>query len=86
MGAAAEPDPRALDEEQAEHLRRAHNRLRKASQDLEAFTVPRRLKGRWENAPVPPEVVAGVRAELDEAYRALWAGYAELLGWERPAP
>ncbi len=77
--------PEELAEEDAERLRRAHHRLRKASQDLEAFTAPRRMRGRWEPAPVPAEAMDAARSELATSYQALWELYRELLGWEPPA-
>ena len=84
MGPSADRQPQDLGEEDAERLRRAHGRLRKASQDLEAFTVPRRMRGRWDNAPVPDEAMNAARLELGAAYGALWAAYGELLGWPFP--
>ncbi len=79
--APPERSPQDLDVAEAERLRRLHVRLRKASQDLEGFTVPRRMKGRWDNAPVPDEAVKATGAELAAAYGALWSAYRELLGW-----
>lgn len=73
-----------LSEEQAERVRRAHHRLRKASQDLEAYTAPKALRGRWDPAPVPEEAMQGARTDFASAYTALWALYAELWGWEPP--
>lgn len=83
--ASAERPPQDLETDESERLRRAHVRLRKASQDLEAFTVPVKMRGRWDNAPVPDEAMTAARAEVDLAYRALWDAYAELLGWAPPA-
>jgi hypothetical protein len=80
----ADRSPQDLDEDEAERLRRAHVRLRKASQDMEAFTVPKRMKGRWDNAPVPAEALDAVRTDLAAAYAALWAAYADVLGWSPP--
>lgn len=85
MAPSSERMPQDLDTEDAERLRRAHVRLRKASQDLEAFTVPVKMRGRWDNAPVPEEAMTAARTELDEAHRALWEAYAQLLGWAPPA-
>lgn len=82
----ADRSPQDLEGDDAERLRRGHARLRKASQDLEAFTVPRRMAGRWDNAPVPDEAMDAARAELDASYRALWSAYGELLGWTPPRP
>lgn len=83
---AEERSPQDLSEEDAERVRRAHHRLRKASQDLEAFTAPRHMRGRWEPAPVPAEAMDAARAELEVAYRAVWDAYRELLGWAGPTP
>ena len=77
--------PEDLTDDEAERLRRAHHRLRKASQDLEAFTAPRRMRGRWEPQAVPDEAMDGARGEMAVSWAALWRDYAELLGWEPPA-
>jgi len=73
-----------LPDEDAERVRRAHLRLRKASQDLEAYTAPVAMRGRWDPAPVPDQAMAGARADLHAAYTALWSLYADLLGWDPP--
>ena len=77
--------PEDLTEDEAERLRRAHHRLRKASQDLEAFTAPRRMRGRWEPQPVPDEAMDAARGEMAVSWDALWRDYADLLGWGPPA-
>ncbi|MGH9152054.1 MAG: hypothetical protein ACRD03_06595 [Acidimicrobiales bacterium] len=82
----ADRRPQELSDDEADRLRRAHHRLRKASQDLEAFTAPRRLRGRWEPAPVPDEAMDAARAEVAASYEALWREYGDVLGWERPEP
>ncbi len=74
--------PEDLSEEDRERLRRAHHRLRKASQELEALTVPKPVRGRWDFTAPPPEVMTTVRAELEDAYRQLTGLHEELLGWE----
>ncbi|HEX2698892.1 MAG TPA: hypothetical protein VHM89_01650 [Acidimicrobiales bacterium] len=84
MATPGDRQPQELGEEEAERLRRSHGRLRKASQDLEAFTVPKRMRGRWDNAPVPAEAMDAARAELHAAYVALWSVHGELLGWAPP--
>lgn len=81
----AERQPQDLSEDEAEQLRRAHHRLRKASQDLESFTAPRHMRGRWEPALVPDEAMTAARAELVAAYISVWRAYTELLGWA-PSP
>lgn len=84
MSDTAPRRPEDLDADQAERLRRAHLRLRKASQDLEGFTAPPHQRGRWAPAPVPDEALDAARTELDAAYRNVWAAYQESLGWEPP--
>ncbi len=84
MTAAGERQPQDLSEEEAERIRRAHHRLRKASQDLEGFTAPKAMRGRWEPAPVPAEAMDAARRELAESYRSLWSAYRDLLRWDAP--
>ncbi len=86
MAPTGDRQPQDITEEQAERLRRAHHRLRKASQDLEGFTAPRHLRGRWEPAPVPAEAMDAARHEMAASYAALWREYGELLGWQPPPP
>lgn len=77
--------PEDLDDDERERVRRAHIRLRKASQDLEAFVAPQKMRGRWDPQAVPEEALDGARRELVEAYRRMWLLHAELLGWAAPA-
>lgn len=84
MTGPAPRQPQDLAEEEADQLRRLHHRLRKASQDLESFTAPQRMRGRWDPAPVPDEAMDAARVELVDAYRSIWRAYGELLGWEPP--
>ena len=82
---SSEPAPRRpeeLSEDDRERIRRAHHRLRKASQEVEALLAPRSMRGRWDPVAAPPEVLATVRAELADAYEALVRLHHELLGWE----
>lgn len=74
-----------LSEDDRERLRRAHHRLRKASQELEALTAPRPVRGRWDFVAAPPEVMGTVRAELADAYREVTSLHDELLDWQPPA-
>ncbi len=72
--------PSELDEEERARLRRAHFRLRNASQALEALTASPKQRGRWDPAPPTDEALEGARAELRIAYDAVWALEAELFG------
>jgi hypothetical protein len=79
------PGPEGLSEEDRELMRRAHHRLRKASQELEAVVAPRSIRGRWEPVAAPPEVIEAVRFALSEAYRELGRLHHQLLGWDPPS-
>ncbi len=62
-------------------LRRAHERLRAASKDLQALIATSPIRGRWEPTAAPAGILQAVRAELSQAYAALSAHQSELLGW-----
>ena len=79
------PETEGLSEEDRELIRRAHHRLRKASQELEAVVAPRSIRGRWEPVSAPPEVVDAVRSALSEAYGELGRLHHRLLGWDPPS-
>ncbi len=81
MTIAEPPGADGLAEEDREVLRRAHHRLRKASQELEALIAPRSMRGRWEPVVAPPEVIQTVRSELSAAWSELERLHRELLGW-----
>ncbi len=76
--------PEELTEDEREELRRAHIRLRKTSQDLEALLATPKMRGRWDPAPVPAEAMEGAKSELVKAYRRLWLVQHDLLGWDLP--
>lgn len=78
--------PEDLSEDDRERLRRAHHRLRKASQELEALTVPRPVRGRWDFVAPPPEVLATVRVEFEGAYQEVTTLHEQLLGWGQARP
>ena len=84
MPSPAPRQPEELTEEEREELRRAHIRLRKTSQDLEALLATPKMRGRWDPAPVPPEAMEGAKSELVKAYAKLWSLQRELLGWDVP--
>lgn len=66
-------------EDYQEVVRRAHHRLRKASQELEALVAPRSMRGRWEPVSAPPAVIETVRSELASAYDEVDRLHAELV-------
>ncbi len=72
--------PEDLSEDDRERLRRAHHGLRKASQELEALTVPRPVRGRWDFVAAPPEVVMTALTELADACREVTTLHEELFG------
>lgn len=87
MGAmAATRTPEDLTTDERARLRAAHNRLRTASQELQALVATEPIKARWEPEPAPPEILAAARAALADALDELTAAYAELLGWDPIAP
>ncbi len=62
-------------------LRRAHERLRTASKDLQSLVATDPIKGRWEPERAPAEILEAAREELREAYAGLTACHAEIMGW-----
>ena len=77
---AAEAAQLGADERQ--RLRRAHERLRAASKDLESLVATEPIKNRWEPEPAPPEILAAAREELAQAWERVVACQRDLLGWE----
>jgi len=67
-------------------LHRAHQRLRNASQALEALVATDPIRGRWAPAPAPAEALQGARAELKKAYDALDRRHDELVDWNDAEP
>jgi hypothetical protein len=76
--------PEDLSEEERQRLHRAHQRLRNASQALEALTVIEPMKGRWTPTPAPLEALESAQLALHEASQEVWRAQWELLGWEAP--
>jgi len=70
-----------LTPEERARLRRAHERLRTASQELQSLVATEPIKGRWEPEPAPAEILNAAREELSCAYAELTACQAEVLGW-----
>ncbi|MDQ3574428.1 MAG: hypothetical protein M3378_02815 [Actinomycetota bacterium] len=84
MNSGGPPGRQDLGEEDLERIRRAHHRLRKVSQEMEALVAPKSVRGRWEPVAAPPEVVDTVRDELRAAYHEVWEVQRELLGGDPP--
>jgi hypothetical protein len=76
--------PEALSAEDREVLHRAHQRLRNASQALEALVATDPIRGRWAPTPAPPEALQAARADLEEAYAQLDRRHRELVDWGTP--
>ncbi len=76
--------PEALSADQRETLHRAHQRLRNASQALEALVATDPIRGRWAPEPAPAEALQGARADLQKAYEELERRHDELLDWNGP--
>ncbi len=80
------PDtPNELSEDERRRLRRAGERLRTASKELESLVATDPIKNRWAPEPAPPEILDAARSELGTAWSELQRVYRELLGWEPPA-
>jgi uncharacterized membrane protein len=77
--------PEKLSEDERRQLRRAHERLRTATQDVMALVATEPIKNRWEPEPAPAEILDAARRELQTAWEQLNRSYRELLGWEPPA-
>jgi hypothetical protein len=72
--------PEELSEQERGRLHRAHQRLRNASQALEALTVVEPVRGRWVARSAPAEALDAAGAELHAAWQELWAAQRDLLG------
>ena len=76
--------PEDLSDEERQRLHRAHQRLRNASQALEALTVVEPVRGRWTATPAPLEALEAAQLALHEGWRELWRAQQELLGLDPP--
>jgi hypothetical protein len=77
--------PEQLSVDERRQLRRAHERLRTATQEVMSLVATEPIKNRWEPEPAPAEILDAARRELQTAWEELNRGYRELLGWEPPA-
>lgn len=70
----------ALDDAHRDAVRRAHLRLRKASQDYEELAAPEPVRGRWDPEPAPPGALAAALDELRAAFEGVVAVHHDVLG------
>lgn len=73
-----------LSAEERRRLRRAHERLRAASKELEVLIATEPIKNRWAPEPAPPEILDTARADLRRAYEDVQRSQHEVLGWDLP--
>lgn len=76
--------PEELTDDERRRLRRAHERLRTATQEVMSLVATDPIKNRWAPEPAPPEILDAARRELQTAWDALARSYSELLGWAPP--
>ncbi len=72
--------PTELSPDERTQLRRAHERLRTASTELQALVATEPIRGRWAPEPPPPVILAAARAALHDAHAGLVAAEALILG------
>ena len=77
--------PEELTADERRRLRRAHERLRTAAQEVMALVATEPIKNRWAPEPAPPEILAAAKAELATAWSEFARAYRDVLGWEAPA-
>lgn len=82
MMAAMSTTPEKLTADERRQLRRAHERLRTATQEVMALVATEPIKNRWEPEVPPAEILDAARGELQAAWDDLRRSYRELLGWE----
>jgi len=75
-----QPRPTAdLSIEDRQRLRRSHERLRAASQELEGLVATEPVRGRWDPEPPPAAILQGARDGLSRAYEELISCHSEIL-------
>lgn len=74
--------PEELSDDDRRRLRRAHERLRTATQEVMSLVATEPIKNRWAPEPAPPEILDAARSELQTAWEELSRSYRELLGWD----
>lgn len=77
----------ALNADERARMRRAHERLRSASKELEVLVATEPIKNRWEPEPAPTAILDAARAELLQAWEGVERCQRETLGWDAaPVP
>ncbi len=76
----------ALTADQRSRLRRAHERLRSASKELEVLVATEPIKNRWEPEAAPAAILDAARAELQQAWEGVARCQSETLGWDDAPP
>lgn len=82
MGTEQSGAAEELTAEERQRLRRAHERLRSASKELEVLVATEPIKNRWAPEPAPAEILDTARADLQRAYADVVRCQQEILGWE----
>jgi hypothetical protein len=85
MGPEQSDETAGLTGDERARLRRAHERLRSASKELEVLVATEPMKNRWAPEPAPPEILDAARAELREAWASVVRSQQEILGWDAEA-
>jgi hypothetical protein len=87
VGSEQTSGAKELSADERRQLRRAHERLRTASKELEVLVATEPIKNRWAPEPAPAAILDAARADLQDAYAAVVRCQQELLGWEiAPGP
>ena len=74
-------EPGELSAQERQELRRAPERLRAASQELQSLIATEPIKNRWAHEPAPPEILQAARDSYDAAIERVEASQRQILGW-----
>ncbi len=77
--------PEELSEDERRRLRRAGERLRAASKELESLVATDPIKNRWAPEPAPPEILDAAKTAVATTLSEYVRAYRDVLGWEPPA-
>jgi hypothetical protein len=82
VGTEQSPGAQELTAEERQRLRRAHERLRSASKELEVLVATEPIKNRWTPEPAPDAILNTARGDLQRAWQGVVEAQREILGWE----